>query len=530
MKKIISLLLAMLLVFSLATVAFADGEPSQPQIPSVSVGEATTNNTEITTGSITINGVTAENTYAIYKMLHLESYDTTSKVYSYKIITQWLPFFTSEAAHPYVAVDNSGYVTWIGEDTDTAKAAFAKLALAFAKNNANGISAIDTSADGWDTTGTLADGTAYGKFTDLTLGYYLVDSTMGALCGLTTTNEHASISAKNVPPTMEKQVREDSTAQWGSVNTADIGQLVDFRVTINVHRGAENYILHDQFGNGFTFGEDMPDTIQENVGVTAIHHVVPGKTDTLVPESYYDVDENPADGCSFHVEFTQDFCEHLQTNDKVVISYNAMLNRHATIAGAGNQNKAWLSFGELSSHTTEESLTTTKTYAFDLIKTDSQNTLIDGAQFKIYDALTGGNEVGVVPMEVNVNSDAQYRRARPDELAAGMTQPIVVEDGKVRIAGFDNGTYYLEEVVTPNGYNQLAARHAFTISDLNLYATFNGGVYSTGSGVHVVNKAGSMLPETGAMGTSMFIVFGMFVMLGTGVLLVTKKRMSMIED
>jgi LPXTG-motif cell wall-anchored protein len=39
-----------------------------------------------------------------------------------------------------------------------------------------------------------------------------------------------------------------------------------------------------------------------------------------------------------------------------------------------------------------------------------------------------------------------------------------------------------------------------------------------------------MLPETGAMGTAMFITFGMFVMLGTGILLVTKKRMSMIED
>ena len=32
------------------------------------------------------------------------------------------------------------------------------------------------------------------------------------------------------------------------------------------------------------------------------------------------------------------------------------------------------------------------------------------------------------------------------------------------------------------------------------------------------------------MGTVMFITFGMVVALGTGVLLVTKKRMSMIQD
>ena len=31
----------------------------------------------------------------------------------------------------------------------------------------------------------------------LELGYYLIDSTMGALCGLTTTNPDASINAKN---------------------------------------------------------------------------------------------------------------------------------------------------------------------------------------------------------------------------------------------------------------------------------------------------------------------------------------------
>ena len=106
----------------------------------------------------------------------------------------------------------------------------------------------------------------------------------------------------------------------------------------------------------------------------------------------------------------------------------------------------------------------------------------------------------------------------------------MVKDGKVRVVGFDNGTYYLEETEAPDGYNKLTARQKFIISDGNLDATFNGDVYSTGSGVHVVNKTGSMLPETGAMGTMLFITFGMFVVLGTGVLLVTKKRMSMIED
>ena len=71
---------------------------------------------------------------------------------------------------------------------------------------------------------------------------------------------------------------------------------------------------------------------------------------------------------------------------------------------------------------------------------------------------------------------------------------------------------------------------SYLIADNNLNATFTGGLYSAGSGVHVVNKTGNMLPETGGMGTFLFITFGTLVVLGTGVLLVTKKRMSMIED
>ena len=106
----------------------------------------------------------------------------------------------------------------------------------------------------------------------------------------------------------------------------------------------------------------------------------------------------------------------------------------------------------------------------------------------------------------------------------------MVTDGKIRVAGLDNGTYYLEETVAPDGYNKLSARQKFIVSDGNLDAIFNDGTYSTGSGVHVVNKTGSMLPETGGMGTVLFVAIGTVVVLGAGVLLVTKKRMSMIKE
>ena len=490
MKKLISLFLALMMICALATVAMA-AEP------------------KATTGSITINGVSNENTYEIYRLLDLESYDVAASAYSYTVNSAWTGFFATEEALQYVNIDADGYVTWKAAEDDDTVAGFAKKALAYAE--ANGIDPIMSSANEGEF---VITGTS-GAFSNLPLGYYLIDSNVGALCGLTTTNPDASINAKNGIPTVTKNVQEDSTNQWGNANTADIGQTVNFRTTINVHAGAQNYILHDKMSAGLTYQS-----------VSEIRHVVPGTTDengTLVDTSYYTVvTEGLTDGCTFHVVFTQDFCDHLETNDKVIIFYSAMLNRNAVIAGDGNVNESKLTFGEDSSKESNTDDTTTKTFGFDIVKTDSSFKLIDGAEFNIYDAATGGSEVAVVLMDDGVT----YRRARADETGIA----IVVTDGQIRVNGFDNGTYYLEETKAPDGYNKLTARQKFIISDGNLDATFNDGIFSTGSGVHVVNKTGSMLPETGAMGTAMFITFGMIVVIGTGLLLVTKKRMSMIQD
>ncbi len=484
MKKIISMILVLMLIASLSVVAFAAEE----------------------TGSITINGVSADNTYEIYRLLDLESYDAAAGAYSYKANAAWTAFFATDDAKAYMATDADGYVTWVAAEDDDTKAAFAKLALAYAK--ANGIAPVKSSKN----SGEFVITENSGKFSGLELGYYLVDSTVGALCGLTTTNPNASINAKNGIPTIDKQVKEDSTAQWGAHNTADIGQTVEYRVTINVHAGAENYVLHDKMAEGLTFNR-----------VTKVEHLIPGSESHVENGSTYTVKTGADvsdDECTFEVHFTKEFCDTLETNDKIIVSYEAMLNRNAAIAEGGNVNTAWLAFGE--GNETNPDTVITYTYGIDIIKTNSQNTLIDGAQFRIYDAAENGNEVAVVLMDDSIT----YRRARADETGVD----IVVKDGKVRVVGFDNGTYYLEETEAPDGYNKLTARQKFIISDGNLDATFNGDVYSTGSGVHVVNKTGSMLPETGGLGTLLFTVLGGGAALSTGVVLVTKKRMSKIED
>lgn len=193
-----------------------------------------------------------------------------------------------------------------------------------------------------------------------------------------------------------------------------------------MHAGAENYVLHDQMSEGLTF--------DKVIKIDRVTTVDGQATTSPVEPSCYTVkvatEEAPLeDGCTFEVAFSKEFCDTLQNNERLIVYYCAMLNRNALVGPSeeqANTNEAWLEYGE--ENTTTHDQTHTHTYGFDLVKTDSQNILIDGAEFRIYDSATGGNEVAVVLMDDGVT----YRRARADEQGVS----IVVKDGKVRVVGF----------------------------------------------------------------------------------------------
>lgn len=512
MKKLITLALAIFMIFALSTAAIA--APTSGTIDTVE-------------GSITINDITLENgaptaTYEIYQILKLKSFDFTTGSYFYEYTDDaWKDFFTTGEGKDYIGINDKGLIEWKGSSDAERVANFSKLALAYAE--ANDIPPTRTTANG---TGYEVTGEKSIAFKNLELGYYLVDSTVGALCGLSTTNPDGIINSKNGVPTLEKQVREDLSQQWGESNSADIGQDVDFRITIHVHDGAQNYVLHDTMSEGLTFKETT-------VAVKVLDGST-GKEQDYAAAGNYDVVK--ISDHEFKVVFTEGFCNGLNTNDRLVITYSAMLNRNAfvgngTATNPANENKAILYFGE--NHTTNEDTTTTKTYGFDLVKTDGQNKLLDGSEFRIYSEATGGVEVTVVPLldadgnQIKTDDGYNmYRKARADE--TGNT--VIVVKGKVRVIGLDNGVYWLEETKAPAGYNAITSRQKFTIADNNLDAIITSGIVSTNSGVQVINNTGSMLPETGGMGTLIFTILGTLVVLASGVVLVTKKRMSMIKD
>ena len=465
-KKLFAALLAAALVLAMAVPAFAV--------------------TNATKGSITISNTVKDETYTIYRMFKLDSYNAESNTYSYTVESDWEGFFKTGAGGNYITLDGQNHPTWTAADENdsTTVAAFAKAALAWAADKK--ISGTKETATGDTVT-----------FSDLDLGYYLVDSSLGALCGLNTTNPDATIKEKNEKPEIKKEV-QTSAGDWGSENNAKIGDTVEYKVEIKVADGAQKYTVTDTMSKGLTFNST---SLKVAVGST----FATADTDyTLTPT------EN-----GFTLELPESYVSTFTKGTVILVTYNATLNKDAVIDGDGNTNKVTLSYGN--HQNTVPSEVTTKSYQFDLVKVDgTTNKLLDGAEFELAD--------GETKLSFVKDTAGNYRVAMTGE--DGATTTITVKGGKVNIYGLAGKTYTLTETKAPDGYNKLVTSETVNLADgSKTHATIVDSVYKDG-GVVVENHAGTVLPSTGGMGTTLFYVIGGGLMVAAVVLLVTKKRME----
>ena len=473
-KKLASVLLALIMVFSLATTVFAASGIND------------------NTGIISIDNANSGKDYSIYQILELESFDTVAGTYSYKATTAWKSFVEgATVAGIYLETDSNGLVTWhAGADV----AAFATLAKTYADANTIIPTETETAAGN------------FVQFENLSLGYYLVGSTSGAICSLDTTDKEVYIKDKNTEPTLYKQVQEDSNLTWGPSNDATLGDIINYKVNIEaIDAQPKDYVMHDKMDAGLTFNNDIVVKAGGTVKTLGV---------------YYTVNTAPTDGDTFEINFIG-----VQPNDKIEVTYSAVLNKDAVISGSTNDNKAHLSYKDTTNadKTTTEQTTKTQTFKFQLVKTKVDNTVLEGAQFKLYDAETAGNEIALIEETTGV-----YRVATADEKATVGFTAATIEAGNVVIKGLDTAKYYLEETKAPNGYNKLSSRVEVIIDGGNLTANMSGTTW-TSDGVHVVNKSGSLLPSTGGIGTTIFYILGSVLVLLAVVLLVTKKRMKVKE-
>lgn len=485
MKKLMTLLAVLTLALAMAVPAFAASG----------------------TGTITIDNAVTGTTYKAYRIFDLESYDTGKNAYSYKLNSAWngFPEYSTTiddntvSASTFFSVNSAGYIEWNDAKKD-AGADFAKLAKAFAVAKNIACDKAETASSATVT------------FTDLTLGYYLVDTSLGSLCSLDTTAPSVTIKEKNSNTTIEKKIVINGDEKVDS-NSAGIGDTVNFSITITVKDGdPKGYVLHDKL-SGLTFD---PDSLEVKVGTTK-----------LTANTDYTLETNPADGDSFDVKFKDG---KLKTNDVVVVTYSATVAANATIAGAGNTNKAKL---EYSGKVSTEEKTTTYVWKLNVHKYTLNSTndevALNGAKFvlyrkdgtdkKYYAKLTGGKIDGWVTNQ----SDA--------------TTLETTGTGDISIEGLNVGTYYLEETEAPAGYNKLtgpieveitATTSVTSGSETVQYKNSSETSYTpaTDATVKVLNSAGTQLPSTGGIGTTLFYVIGGVLMAVAAVLLVTKKRMN----
>lgn len=490
MKRFVALFAALALVLAMAAPAFAEG--------------STTSAT--TTGRIVISNALPNTTYKAYKMFEL-SYNpeegTRPAAYTYKVVDKWAEFFKTGAGKNYITVDDTtGYVKTASFETNSTKAAdFAKAALAYATT-----SKIDATKT--ETASSAAEGATTVTVTmlDLELGYYLVDTNVGALCSLGTTDYTARIEEKNEVPSVDKKTKVDNEG-WADENYQQIGKVVEFKTTIHAKKGAQKYVLHDTMTDGLTFNG----SVQVKVNNA-----------NLIADTDYTFTKETNDGCAFHVELADSYCNSI-TNDKdIEVYYSATVNKKA-VKPSGETNETWLDYGE--SHETTKDSTTTKTYQFDLVKytkVDGTKHLLDGAEFKLYE---DEGKTAAVKFVYDSAIEA-YRVADSNETG---NETIKVKGGKVTLTGLKKKTYYLEETQEPRGYNKLNELQNVNLSEGGFVPTASvdttNKTYTSG-GYGVENNAGTTLPTTGGIGTTIFYLIGGGLMVAAAVLLIAKKRME----
>lgn len=485
-KKIAAIMFAFMMVFSLSTNVKAK-TGSQTASPKG--------------GSITINKTIKDQDYKIYKIFELESFNTEPApdgVYSYKITADWREFFTTGDGQTYVTEEN-GYVK--SNITDSNVAEFTKNALAYAKK----ITATRT---------VKGNGSAV-PVTDLDFGYYLVDSTAGALCGLTTTNPNVKIDEKNEKPNVDKYVSLDT----GNVkkNNVSIGDSFMYETIITIGKGAKNFVLYDKLPQGLTL-----DTNHFGTGTPVHLQAQEGEPDPKLGQDY-SIDLNAKDGSyTFKIKFEDTYLNKLKFNKTISVVYQVIVNESAPI----NQpmtNKTWLTYGD---NSTESNESTTETYTFGIpVYKYTEKVLgtqkgLDGVKFSLYTNEKCIPE-SVLKFKANGN-DYLYSRDSTDT-----TDTLISSKGGFfNINGLKAGTYYLKEIATLDGYNKLENPIKVVVAQGE-----NGkSVITTDENtqsverVEVLNNSGSILPSTGGMGTTLIYLIGGALVLGSGFVLANKKR------
>ena len=433
-------------------------------------------------------------------------------------------------------------------------------------------------------TNTMADGNYI--IQGLPAGYYLVKDQDGSLQGeADTATDYIVQVLGNVAmepkdsdiPTLEKKVYDEEFAVndeaktygegYNDVADWNIGDRVPFKLIGSIPDmdayDTYQYIFHDTISAGLRLDMASFDVYvaqEKNQDPVALGWAE-------IPAANYELTET-ADGFTLAIDNLKEFpYVNGEGRKYILVFYDAVLNEDAVIGLDGNPNTAYLEFSNDpngdGTGQTEDDKVIVFTYELDGTKVDGEDetTKLEGAQFVL---LNGAKSEAAVVVGGKVTEWIKFgTQADGTELEIPTTYEgwtalaqqhtglilTSAADGTFKIAGLDDGTYFLREIQAPNGYNLLeddvqlvitgqewdgdpatalrGLNMTFNVVDAEEVPTEVEGVLVGGTvGITVENNQGATLPETGGMGTTLFYIIGGLLVVGAGVLLVVRIRMK----
>lgn len=516
MKKLSKILVAVMVIAMLATFA----------VPAFAAD----------TGSITINNAIVGQVYTIYKMADLETYDASAGNYSYKVNDYWKTFFQSHS----VNVDETNHLVY--NNTIVNATNFAAAAVAYA-------TAAEANSTNTPSVSITATSTTV-VFENLDLGYYCIDSSQGAVCGLTNTDPNGTINEKNGTPIIEKFVKEDSTGDWEHTSDDHLGAVIPFQIEVTKVAGAVNYIVGDNLSDGLTLDPNLATNIEILFGTTAATasdytlYINSGDAaawkSTLLGLGLSSAQADALANYEFVVDLSDTAVAAMVDGAEVIVRYTATLNENAVVGTGGNPNEATLIFGNDPMSMLEPVKTITYVWDFQVFKytnADGTKKPLADAQFSIYEKNPETDSSAAAMWLKFIETDANgvdiYEHVHNPSSTTGLVQVVVTNGNSAKfvIRGLDSDTYWMKEIAAPAGYHMLRSLVEVQIGTVGSYsdATLNYTVANTVDGyIEILNSTGVILPETGGIGTVIFIAVGSMLVLSMGVLLVVKKRMGQV--
>ena len=353
------------------------------------------------------------------------------------------------------------------------------------------------------------------------------------------------VTAKMDIPEVEKKVKEtnDTTGaitNWQDGADYDIGDKVPFQLSTKIISGVDAVSGKPVYDLYKTYKLSFVDTMSKGLTLDK-NSVVVKLNGTAIDKKYYSVTDPDANN-QFRVNIPDTKAFGAKAGDTITVEFEAELNKDAVIGSMGNPNKVYLEFSnnpnDEGEGKTPEDKVIVFTYKLYVNKIDQEGKELEGAGFTLYKEVPA-DYVAKTGEKVTEIDGKKYLQIG-DEITGVTT---------FQFKGIDAGNYRLVETTVPTGFNK-AQDITFTIKavyDTNADdpklislevinvdpadATFKDGGFSDylSQGLvetDVVNKEGIELPETGGIGTTIFYVIGAMLMIGAGVVLVTRRRMS----